>query len=281
MPVLPLGGSGWQYSDVGVKVGGYDPVKAWKLMTSPPPVTGVAKSRTPILDAVKGQARKLQDTALGSEDKQRFGAYLARIEELEKSIAAASGGGPPPATCQMIPQPGAAASSNDTYAAQIKNAVMALSCDYARVVTIGVGADPDWTYLKTDFKGKDWHAKVHEHGTPDLVEQMATGFQWYGTLFASLLQQLDAVKEGSGTLLDNTLCLWIAEFGDGGNHSCAELPIVLAGGLGGKLKTGRYFNFKGRAHNDVYTTILNLFGGTDTKFGFDGPGFNKGPLPIT
>lgn len=281
MSNLSLGGNGWQYSAPGVKVGAYDHLKAWKLLTSPPATTGVAKSRTPILDAVKGQAKKLMDQSLGSDDKDRFGAYLARIEELEKSIAAANGSGPPPAACVKVPQPASTSSPNARFEAQIKNAVMALSCDYTRVVTIGISSDPDWAHLRTDFQGKDWHAKVHEHGTPNLVEQMAVGYQWYGTLFASLLQQLEAVKEGSGTLLDNCLCLWISEFGDGGNHSTTELPIVLAGGLGGKLKTGRHLNFKGRAHNDLYTTILNLFGGDDQKFGFDGPGFNKGPLPLT
>jgi len=56
--------------------------------------------------------------------------------------------------------------------------------------------------------------------------------------------------------------------------------VVLAGGLGGKLKTGRHLAFANRSHNDLFTTILNLFGGTDASFGHPAPDLNKGPLPI-
>ena len=59
-------------------------------------------------------------------------------------------------------------------------------------------------------------------------------------------------------MLDNSLVLWLTEFGDGGAHATEKLPVVIAGGLGGALKTGRHLSFPGRAHNDLFTTILNL-----------------------
>jgi hypothetical protein len=63
-------------------------------------------------------------------------------------------------------------------------------------------------------------------------------------------------------------------------HDTHNLPVVLAGGLGGRLKTGRHLSFAGRSHNDLHTTILNLFGGQDRSFGFASADFNRGPLPI-
>ena len=74
--------------------------------------------------------------------------------------------------------------------------------------------------------------------------------------------------------------LWLSEFGDGGTHDTRNLPVVLAGGLGGRLKTGRHLAMNGRSHNDLHTTILNLFGGTDQRFGFPSADVNQGPLPL-
>jgi hypothetical protein len=86
--------------------------------------------------------------------------------------------------------------------------------------------------------------------------------------------------EGGQSLLDNSLVLWISEFGDGGRHRTDDLPVILAGGLGGTLPTGRHLSFPGRTHNDLYTTILNLFGFEANAFGHPSSDFNNGPLPI-
>jgi len=74
--------------------------------------------------------------------------------------------------------------------------------------------------------------------------------------------------------------LRISEFGDGGDHDTTNLPVVLAGSLGGALQTGRALNLTGRTTNDLFVTLLNLFGGTETSFGYGGSSLNKGPLPL-
>ena len=68
--------------------------------------------------------------------------------------------------------------------------------------------------------------------------------------------------------------------GNGASHDTNNLPVVLAGNAGGTLATGRHMTFPGRTHNDLFTTILNLFGGDDRQFGYGGSEFNKGPLPV-
>src|SRR5262249_32628572 len=52
--------------------------------------------------------------------------------------------------------------------------------------------------------------------------------------FAYLMQQMDAVNEGAGTMLDNTILYISSEFGDGNAHSIKQLPVIVAGG-GGRL----------------------------------------------
>ena len=51
-------------------------------------------------------------------------------------------------------------------------------------------------------------------------------------------------------MLDNTLILCASEFSCGADHSVADLPILLAGKAGGRLRTGREVNFNTKATAD-------------------------------
>jgi hypothetical protein len=253
----------------------------------PSPAARLRANRPAVLDAVNESYSRLIAGA-GAEDRLRLQQHAARVDELEKSLATKPSAPQASMGCRrvdpMLPatyKPYDGAQENLGSRAQLQNAVLALSCDLTRVVTVQYTNydGPTFPWLGLGLTG-GWHARVHMHGG-DNPEGMARAFQWYSQEFAYLLAQLDSVSEGSGTLLDHTLVLWLSEFGDGGAHDTRNLPVVLAGGLGGKLKTGRHLAFANRSHNDLFTTILNLFGGTDTSFGHPAPELNKGPLPIT
>ena len=102
------------------------------------------------------------------------------------------------------------------------------------------------------------------------------------TLETHLLQTLASVPEGDGTMLDNTLVLWLSEFGDGDGHASNNLPTVLAGNVCGRLNKGQHLDHTGRSVGDLNTTILNGLGFDDQTFGYvdeswDGPTVT-GPL---
>jgi hypothetical protein len=85
--------------------------------------------------------------------------------------------------------------------------------------------------------------------------------------FAYLLQRMDAVQEGDGTLLDNSLVLAITEIQHPETHNQTNQPFILAGGLGGQFRTHRSIQFQGQPHNNLLVSILNMFGLPDTTFG--------------
>ena len=82
---------------------------------------------------------------------------------------------------------------------------------------------------------------------------------WYATQFAYLLSEMKKIKEGDGTLLDNTLMFWANELNEAAVHDRRNLPYVLAGKASGKLKTGRYLQYKGNPHNQLLTSFLNMY----------------------
>ena len=61
--------------------------------------------------------------------------------------------------------------------------------------------------------------------------------------FAYLIEKMDQIDEGRGaSLLDNTLFTYGSGLGDGATHQYSELPIIVAGSAGGRLKTGQHLN---------------------------------------
>ena len=78
------------------------------------------------------------------------------------------------------------------------------------------------------------------------------------------------VEPDGRTLLDNSLVRGISEFGDASRHSTADLPVVLAGGLQGRLRTGRHVQANGAATADLFASLFELYGVSSDGFGFRG-----------
>ncbi len=103
--------------------------------------------------------------------------------------------------------------------------------------------------------------------------------QYHCKLIAGLAKKLEGVKEGDGTMLDNTVIVYLSDSGDGHHPNLREWPLVLLGDLGGKLKThGRYLQFPAygtKAHRtmaNLYCTLLHAVGKPTDKFGVPDPG---------
>ena len=73
-----------------------------------------------------------------------------------------------------------------------------------------------------------------------------------------LAQKLDGMKEGDGTVLDNSCLMWLSNMWIGRKHDNTRLPVVLAGGLGGTLETGRALNYVEEGDDDRKMCSLYL-----------------------
>jgi len=89
---------------------------------------------------------------------------------------------------------------------------------------------------------------------------------------AYLAEQLDAMREGEGTVLDNCCLLWLSNMWAGWKHDNRKLPVVTAGGLGGTLETGRsleylYAGDDNRRLCSLYLSIMDRMGVALDRFG--------------
>jgi hypothetical protein len=84
--------------------------------------------------------------------------------------------------------------------------------------------------------------------------------QFHAAQFAYLVQRMKDIKEGDGTLLDNSILMYASSLFDGDAHGANQLPIVLAGKGGGSLKTGRVLDYleKGNDNRKICSLHLSL-----------------------
>ncbi len=150
------------------------------------------------------------------------------------------------------------------FEAQCAIAAASLAAGLTNVVTIdaagGIGLYHTWTELGVT---KDGHAIGHSVDQPDSVKFAIAIRRFHAERVADLARRLDAVKEGNGTMLDNTLIIWMSDSGEGHHGFCAEWPLVLVGGLGGRLKTaGRFLQvptYKEEAKETANRTVRNFY----------------------
>lgn len=241
------------------------------------------KRRQRVLDLILDDYRRLIPQ-LGKEDRERVDAHLSALAQTERQLLESQPMGNLSLGCvkptrqtpenHNVPQ-----QTPDIGRIQMDLLVSALTCDLTRVATL------QWSRAESDLKlpwigvTRDTHHGLSHLGDSDGPGQsdLVTINNWYAQQFASLLARMKAVKEGDGTLLDNSVVVWANEMGKGNSHSLEDVPFVLAGKAGGSLKTGRYLQYSAMPHNNLWVSVLNALGIPTTVYG--DATVCTGPLP--
>lgn len=125
----------------------------------------------------------------------------------------------------------------------------------------------------------DGHAIGHMHpDNPERDKLWVPVRKFHAERIADIARRLDAVKEGNGTVLDNTLIVWMSDSGEEHHGFCAEWPLVTLGNLGGRLTTaGRFLQFPdyqegaketaNRTIRNFYLSLLHAVGDKRENFG--------------
>lgn len=107
-------------------------------------------------------------------------------------------------------------------------AKLALQTDSTRVITLSM----DWIYgaIKVPGATGGWHSLSHHGGNAGKIESLSKIEIDTLKHFNRFLADLDQIKEGEGTLLDHTTVMMGSNFGDSSDHTCNNLPMIVAGG---------------------------------------------------
>jgi hypothetical protein len=145
---------------------------------------------------------------------------------------------------------------------------MAFQTDKTRVATLLISRDLSAMYYPFLQVTQGHHGASHANNT-DAYERIA---RFHVSQLAYLATKLDSMPEGDGTVLDNSCLMFLSELWIGRTHDNSKLPLVLAGGLGGTLETGRTLNYykdgdDNRKMCSLYLGIMDRMGLKLPRFG--------------
>src|SRR5262249_51083574 len=143
--------------------------------------------------------------------------------------------------CQIEPMRAANDSTDVRDRARVLCDIIALAFQTDRTRVASLLLARDLSSLEYPFLGvrEGHHAASHD----DLSGGYERISRFHLGQLAYLAGKLEAMPEGEGTVLDNSCLLWLSNMWAGWKHDNMKLPVVLAGGLGGTLETGRALDF--------------------------------------
>jgi hypothetical protein len=232
---------------------------------SPEEAKRKAKFRGSILDAVLEDSKKLRGK-MGLSDRRKLDEFMGSVREVEKRIDDPAGNKSSPAENYQVAK--GVPKDMGRHVNQMYDLIrLAFQTDTTRVATYMVGnAGSNRSYR---FLGvREGHHRLSHHGRdPKKHEKIAKINRFHVECFARFLSEMKKVKEGNGTLLDNTLIVFGSAISDGNRHNHNELPVLFAGG-GDRVKSGRHLRFpKDTPLCSLYFSMLRQAGWRGSRFG--------------
>ncbi len=281
-----------------------DPWKAFKdWTTSGAPAAGAmvdlaAARRKSVLDLVKVDFDALKaNPALSAQDRTKLDLHYTSIRDVETTMGAAglpACGMDATRTSQIMAIDPTTVTLDSQYQTiggmMIDVLALSLACDHNRVATMQWGsgaAGPIFSWVPPDLNSMYNHHKLSHGSTTDggtmntlPMDQWKSALfnidQWYATQLKALLDRMSAYVEPGGTMLDNSVVVYMNDLSDGLAHSWMDLPLMLIGGCQGYFKQGQYLKVTtgtGTANdtdaptNQLCTTLANAMGVPMSNFG--------------
>jgi len=230
-----------------------------------------------VVDAVLENAQSLRKR-LSLSDRQRFEEYLGSVHEIEGRIKRAdkerdANGWKPTLAGPDRPRPadGVPAEIPDYWRLMNDIVLLAFRTDSTRIASLKYCNDGS-TATYEHVGAKDQHHQMAHTQPQDLVAVN----QFFTSQLAYLCERMAEVQEGDSTLLDNTAIMHCSSMLHG-NHDAKQLPVILLGGAGGKLRGGRSLDYLEASNRRMCSLFLNLmdWGGLE----LDSFGDSKDRLP--
>ena len=198
---------------------------------------------------IRSLYRDMEQLRQHGSDRSKIESYRQVIAELEKQLEREQFW----LTMKKPDVPNVLSTDREyAFSTKIKNLLelskLAFQTDSTRVITFSM----DWIYgaIKVPGATGGWHTLSHHGGKQDVLEKLVRVEEDILRHLNQFMADLDQINEGDGTLLDHTTVVIGSNFGDSSNHTCNNLPTIVAGG-----------SYRHRAHAvlDKPTPLCNLW----------------------
>jgi hypothetical protein len=230
-----------------------------------------------VLDRVMEDAGSLEKE-ISSGDKAKLDEYLTSVREVEKRVDGmrksmekakeAAKQSNKPVFAMERPANGLPEDFRDHTRLMCDIIAIAFQTDKTRVASLLLARDLSALYYPF-LEVREGHHGASHNNNSDGYERIA---RFHLSQFAYLAKKLEAMPEGSGTVLDHSCLMFLSNMWIGRKHDNTRLPLVLAGGLDGALETGRTLDYVGQPDENrkmcsLYLSIMDRMGVKLERFG--------------
>jgi len=215
---------------------------------------------------------------ISSSDKTKLDEYLTSVREVEKRVDGmrktktvaedSAKGKNRPAFTMERPANGLPEDFREHARLMCDIIALAFQTDRTRVASLILARDLSAMYYPFLEVHDGHHAASHDN-LSDGYERIA---RFHLSQIAYLAAKLDSMPEGNGSVLDNSCLMWLSNMWAGRKHDNKRLPLVLVGGLGGTLETGRTLNYLEESEDkrkmcSLFLSIMDRMGVKQERFG--------------
>jgi hypothetical protein len=228
-----------------------------------------------VLDRVKDQAKSLS-TRISAVDRGKLDEYLTSVREVEKRVEvtrkgmndAADKAGNRPLAAMQRPASGLPEDLREHARLMCDIIAVAFQTNKTKVASLIISRDLSAMYYPF-LNVKDGHHAASHNNNSDDYEKIS---RFHVEQFAYLATKLDGMKEGDGSVLDHSCLMFLSNMWIGRKHDNFRLPLVLAGGLGGTLQTGRSLSYLNEGEDkrkmcSLYLSLMDRYGIKQDAFG--------------
>ncbi|MCI0747239.1 MAG: DUF1552 domain-containing protein [Verrucomicrobia subdivision 3 bacterium] len=230
-----------------------------------------------VLDAVLNDAKDLR-RHISVNDQRKLDEYLDSVRDVEQRIENAGRKGElqgwrPTLTQPNIPRPADGIPQDVAEHMRLMCDIMVLGfqTDTTRICTLKL--NNDHSSLRFPNLGVDYmiHHLLSHSDTADWLKVN----QFFLEQVAYIARKLDAIQEGPRTALGNTMLLFCSSMLTG-NHDASQLPVVMLGGAGGRIKGGRVLDYKEKPERQMCRLYLSMMEKMNVRL----PKFGDASMPL-
>ena len=257
-----------------------DPASVYtRLFRAAGPAGNSAKHDTQLLDRVLEHSKRMR-SQLGVTDQARVDEYLSIVRSLETRMERAAD---PKRTWKArapineAAQPAKRPTSHQEHVRLMLDMIaLGFQSDTTRIATFMFGNAVSGVNFRFLDGVTDSHHEISHHSNDaEKLRQYAVINRWHVEQYGYLLRRLRDMKEGEGSVLDNSMILFGSALSDGNKHDPHRLPLVVGGRGAGRIASGQHLVCgEDSPAANLYVSMLDAFGTPVERFAD-----STGPLP--
>jgi len=224
------------------------------------------EANTSILDGVSDSIKEV-NRGLGAKDQAKLSEYLENVREIERQIVQSE----KQRSERNLEAPETPSGIPEVWDQHVRLMfdlkALAFQGNLTRVQSFMLSRELS-TLSYPQIGVPDGHHPIsHNNNVPEQVAKKAKVDTYHLQLFANYLKKLASIQDGDGSILDHTLYAYGSGMANGNQHNHSDLPLVLVGGTGGRIKGNQHIKVKEKTPvSNVWLTLQKLAGVQTDKY---------------